>query len=480
MSPPAKTIRITSNLSVNHNVFWIIVICAVYGIADNVWSGTVFAAYLKGLYGTNASVGYVEASSGIAGLVTALPIGYLADKYTRSSICKVGSVTLVVTALGHSAVLWWVGDDPDSHSQSSTMAMFLVIMFFWGFCGGIVNGPTQALYADSTPAGDRSKYYVYLYGAYSLASMAGPLISIILFQTLGDEWSIGDLKIIILVGMALEVVAALFLCTVDDKHALKEKGGEEEEAEEKEETEENEKGDDKDLLSRRKRIPYFIFFSDLMIALGSGMTVKFFPLYFEEDCDLAPTQVQIIYLLVPVCIVGASQLSEMFSRKAGRVQTILLTKVMGLGFLFAIVFFNDYLITRPAILIPIYLCRTGLMNATFPLQESILMDFVKKNERARWKSLESIGAFGWCGSAALGGWLADKHGSLSFTFLITACMQGVGVCGYLFLLPLVPKNEKEQKKGGASGEGLEEPLLLGKEEGREDEEGEGGSLSGFV
>jgi hypothetical protein len=37
------------------------------------------------------------------------------------------------------------------------------------------------------------------------------------------------------------------------------------------------------------------------------------------------------------------------------------------------------------------------------------MDFVPKQERARWKSLESVGAFGWCGSAALGGILADKY-----------------------------------------------------------------------
>ena len=36
------------------------------------------------------------------------------------------------------------------------------------------------------------------------------------------------------------------------------------------------------------------------------------------------------------------------------------------------------------------------------------MDFVPKNERARWKSLESVSQFGWCGSAVLGGYLADK------------------------------------------------------------------------
>ena len=31
------------------------------------------------------------------------------------------------------------------------------------------------------------------------------------------------------------------------------------------------------------------------------------------------------------------------------------------------------------------------------------MDFVPKDTRSRWKSLDSIAAFGWCGSAAIGG-----------------------------------------------------------------------------
>lgn len=53
--------------------------------------------------------------------------------------------------------------------------------------------------------------------------------------------------------------------------------------------------------------------------------------------------------------------------------------------------------------------RTGLMNCTYPLTESILMDTVRRDTRARWKSLESVTAFGWCGSAVIGGALADRY-----------------------------------------------------------------------
>ena len=57
---------------------------------------------------------------------------------------------------------------------------------------------------------------------------------------------------------------------------------------------------------------------------------------------------------------------------------------------------------KVVVVVAIYLLRTGLMNCTYPLEESILMDFVPKETRARWKSLDSISQFGWCGSAALG------------------------------------------------------------------------------
>eukprot|EP00470_Lotharella_oceanica_P010938 CAMPEP_0170191402 /NCGR_PEP_ID=MMETSP0040_2-20121228/51625_1 /TAXON_ID=641309 /ORGANISM="Lotharella oceanica, Strain CCMP622" /LENGTH=62 /DNA_ID=CAMNT_0010439475 /DNA_START=16 /DNA_END=200 /DNA_ORIENTATION=- len=58
---------------------------------------------------------------------------------------------------------------------------------------------------------------------------------------------------------------------------------------------------------------------------------------------------------------------------------------------------SDSVTNSKYIIVPIYVIRTGVMNCTYPLDESILMDFCPKEKRARWKSLESIAAFGWCG-----------------------------------------------------------------------------------
>jgi MFS family permease len=106
------------------------------------------------------------------------------------------------------------------------------------------------------------------------------------------------------------------------------------------------------------------------------------------------------------------------------------------------------------------------MNSSYPLLESILMDNVPSHQRARWKSLESIAAFGWTGSALVGGILADER-SYRFTFAITASLQ---LLGAVLLIPIQPFVESEvaqedTKVNLASqteqelSSGLSEPLL---------------------
>jgi MFS family permease len=127
----------------------------------------------------------------------------------------------------------------------------------------------------------------------------------------------------------------------------------------------------------------------------------------------------------------------------------------------------DYYLAT-AVMAIIYLVRTGLMNCTYPLEESILMDFVPSDQRARWKALDSIASFGWCGSAALGGYLADQP-SIGYTgtFLYTAAIQGVAVLLQASLMLIVPLHEKKEARpesadaaeGVAPSAGAVEPLL---------------------
>ena len=164
---------------------------------------------------------------------------------------------------------------------------------------------------------------------------------------------------------------------------------------------------------------------------------------------MSPTQVQLIYVLVPLAMAVCSHYGIIVASTFGRVQTCLLLQLLGVSCLMAMALFQHYLDSHKAVLVPLYIVRTALMNAPYPLEESILMDFVPKNERARWKSLESISVVGWCGSAALGGYLTDRW-NYTVTFFITACMQLLGALILGFLLPLVPRREQDLRRGRGS------------------------------
>lgn len=84
-------------------------------------------------------------------------------------------------------------------------------------------------------------------------------------------------------------------------------------------------------------------------------------------------------------------------------------RAIGISLLYWIASHPQYW-TDARVMVPMYLVRTSLMNCNYPLQKSILMDYVSKEHRATWNSLEAVTSFGWSGSAALGGWLIHRYG----------------------------------------------------------------------
>ena len=471
------------NARVNHNVFVNLVLNVLYGIGYSLWMGTVFVAYLKRLgHDRNGPVGDIEAVNGLAVLFAALPVGYLADRVGRANVIAAGGVLYIGTALLHVALLVWIGVDETNLSPAKSSVAFVllaIVMALWGIGSGVVSGPAQALYADSTPEGERSTYFTYQFAAYVLSSAIGPILSIVLFQSLGDEWDLYHLRAVMFVGLGLSATNAFLMFFFDDAKALEERddgpsppptttaanketnGNDTTREETEHETDEDE--DDEEagpqaaadtpeeeanaayarLKERRKWIPYILFCSSLTVSLASGMTVKFFPLFFKDDVGLSPTQVQIIYAILPFVMVPISSGVTKLSSYIGRVQATMASVLMGAGCLYLMVFFKSFLDHRPIVLVPVYIVRTALVNASYPVRESILMDFVPKNQRARWKSLQSISRFGWCGSAALGGYLSDRW-DYTFTFFITATIQAASCLFYAMLLPLVPRKEGQR------------------------------------
>ena len=90
---------------------------------------TAYIAYIKKLgHNSNKPVGNIEAVSGLASLICALPIGYLADTIGRSVVIRAGGILLFVTAILQISILQYTVDidvtNPDD-DQKDTIALWV-------------------------------------------------------------------------------------------------------------------------------------------------------------------------------------------------------------------------------------------------------------------------------------------------------------------------------------------------------------------
>ena len=146
--------------------------------------------------------------------------------------------------------------------------------------------------------------------------------------------------------------------------------------------------------------------------------------------------------LEPLLIAASFGPARFISKRIGRIQSMILSKSIGILLLFVLALGQESSFAKKDyIIIIIYLLQEMFISSTDPLEESLLMDYSPRSQRARWISLESIVEFGWAGSAVFGGVISDKYG-YEAAILVSAIIQSVGVFIFLiFLLPIVPWDE---------------------------------------
>ena len=191
---------------------------------------------------------------------------------------------------------------------------------------------------------------------------------------------------------------------------------------------------------RQRHVPFILATTDLLGGLASGMTVKYTSIFFIQEVGMPPTAVNLVSALAPLAIAAASAAAARVARRAGRVQAMLAFKAPGVACLLWLAADRALWRSSPRGVALLFLARTGLANATYPLSRSILSDYVPKRSRARWNALEAVTAMSWSGSAALGGYVIERRG-YGAAFAATAALQGVALLGQLMLLPLVPRRE---------------------------------------
>lgn len=343
--------------------------------------------------------------------------------------------------------------------------------------------------------GERSRVFTIKYALTQLASAMGPLCSIVMFHFLGNEWEVAQCQHVIIAGLLLCLLpSALCYFFDDDKaHLSHSPQSVERRRREHEErlmiarqasagnddapakaltvpllapppaaaaapdaagmlaTEAAEQGQERpagsclccclrrpagDGFCATSYIPTVIVATDIAFALASGMSVKFFSIMFMQDYGLSPIMVCWIYVLCSIFTSLSSFAAQRASRRLGRVSTTIGFKLAGVSLLFLMCYL-DYTKATAALVVPVFVARTALMNGTKALTRSIVMDSVPKEGRAKWNSLESVTGATWAGSAVIGGLLVDRYGFFGNN-LATAALQFVSTLPLFLVLGLVP------------------------------------------
>jgi MFS family permease len=184
--------------------------------------------------------------------------------------------------------------------------------------------------------------------------------------------------------------------------------------------------------------------SDLMSGLASGMSIRYFPIFFLNDMKLSPMVVQILYIASPLTQTVLSKVAHWGGRRLGRCQMAVIYKYIGISFLACMIGAHVGGLPR-AFVCFLFVARTSFMNSTGALTKSVLMDAVPRHERGKWSALESVTMFSWSGSAAVGGILVGMEGIL-FNFCITGSLQILATVPLLFLFCRVPSEQSIQRQ----------------------------------
>lgn len=267
------------------------------------------------------------------------------------------------------------------------------------------------------------------------------MTAILLFYVVGDTWTQVELRAVFTVGVALLLPSLIIVFLFNDSYALTNKDGtpdsntavselNDAQTEKKMESgysdeqilrelvepllqEEEKQGAGKQHTSESSStfdtaahywIPRIVVGSDLLVGFASGMTVKFFPLFFKEESLMSPIEVSAVYVATFFLIALFSYFARTFAAKIGRARALLLIQTPGTFLLMSMYLMSvGHDIKEPgqvplwrnkAVIIPVFLIRTALMNSVPPIKRSILMDYVPSKNRGVWSAFDSLTRFG--------------------------------------------------------------------------------------
>lgn len=361
-----STCRKWLGLNLNPNVRLTLWWTWVETASSSIRSGDVLSAFIYLRTGDNSVVGYIQGVNGAMQLLLAVPAGWLADRYRRDAVLRGAAAVGAVAA----AFMGWV-----LFTDAPVWSLYVALGLIGGY-RGFNNPAIESIFSDSVATGQSSALYTAKSVVINLSSTCGPLISILLFIYLGNTWEADTCRLVLLAGLITMLLPLALMCFFDDDNTLGLLSESLQENLSYQSLGEAERQAPKAPWSPLGpwTIPVLVSFSDLVSALASGMTIKFFSLFFFEVVGLGPVYVSAISLVMPL---GISWLSLTLQHMTGwfhRMHLTIVTRAADVGLLVGMAYMPTSSRGAGHALVAAHILRSSFANASRPLLRSVLMD----------------------------------------------------------------------------------------------------------
>jgi MFS family permease len=310
-----------------------------------IWSDNILSLFTYLITkNSNFLVGLLTGIVGATQVIFTLFTALAADQVSRVYLLRIGGfISLIAIVTSSIAVLL------------GHYLFLLISMIIWGLYWAFTAPACDSLLADSVDAGNRSRVYSWSYTMRCVGGSVGPFVSVVMFATLGDTWKISECKIVMLVGLTLLLIPTALLFLFEDTnvssptskdqdseldseshhgmlldsstHATRITLSSSSSDDDDDKTRANADADDIIEISLNEspnqsdssspsldsssekslpvkpflcfpeipEVPAMIALADVIFGLASGMTIKFFPIFFVDSLKMSPVQISLLY-----------------------------------------------------------------------------------------------------------------------------------------------------------------------------------------
>lgn len=409
-----------------------------------VWSQSVLSMYVYLLNPNKIErVGYITAIIGLSQVVSSIPSSQIAKTGGRrcllrfASLVTVVAIGLTVYAVRVKVEFFWL----------------LGALAAWGLMWGMTGVLLPQIFDGSVPEEDQMLYFTRGSRVIRSSNVLGPMLVGAIFFKLGNEWTLYNCSMAIYAGLLLCIPMAFLICSLRDPGSIDSGPPMEISVDDSRikvdpeslnvpegadvSTDENtallnslgetdrDSNEDTCLgcscFRQTSIVPALIFASDVLSAVASGVSTRYFPVFFVGNLGLNPLQVQLLYTITPLGQAATKCISRHMARVFGASVVTVFFYWMFVLFLGAMVYLFQSGV--PVwITCCLYLGHAFLMNSTTTLTESIRLSTLSDDQPMRWTMGESLQLLLWSSGAAAGGILVCEKGIL-LCFWATVALQ---------------------------------------------------------